>query len=128
MSKHPDGRAFFSTKYKAQWTDKVRVRQIRLFGDHAHVGIHHITFPGRVKDSSANEEGWYQQMGVYAGFFEGTNRRNRNRDDLYLPIDEFRPPDAYEIKRDATLPVIEHDCLETFFKHIGYDPIKKKYP
>lgn len=127
--KYPDRRAFFSTIYKADWTGKRWVREIRP-RDSKHMALHCITFPGRVEGSLANEAGWYQQMGVYSGFFEGVRCRNKGPAHLYLPIDEElerQRPDNYVRDRDAALPVVEHDCLESFFEHIGYDPIKKRY-
>lgn len=99
----------------------LKVRQIDLKNGCKHVAIHTFPFP------EFEDKGFYRTAISYSAFFEGTKGRNKNDDYLFYLVDRRYPGTAYEIERDASLPVKMHLDLLDFFKNIGYDRKTKKY-
>jgi hypothetical protein len=99
----------------------LKVRQIDLKNGCEHIAIHSFPFP------EFRDKGFYRTVTSYSAFFDSIKRRNSNENYLFYVIRNDVPPTAYEIERDAILPVKEHSDLYSFFEYIGYDRSSKKY-
>jgi len=97
----------------------LKVKQIDLLDGCEHVAIHHIVFP-QIRD-----KGFYRTVTSYSAFFDSCKGRNKNKQFLFRVMDEEFPLTEYEKKRDALLPVTNHNSLYNFFDAIGYDRKKK---
>ena len=99
----------------------ITVNQIDLKDNCKHVVIHQFPLP------EFNDDGFYRTVTSYSAFFESRKRRNWSENYLYVAGDTFIEPSEYEVKRNATLPVIQHSNLINFFGYIGYDRKKKTF-